>query len=45
MVRTDDPLLKGPIPPPVGARINSQSQRSADEPTRLIEEAETPTAR
>jgi hypothetical protein len=45
MVQTDDPLLKGPIPPPVGARINSQSQRSAEEPTRLIEEAETPTAR
>jgi N-sulfoglucosamine sulfohydrolase len=45
MVQTDDPLLEGPIPPPVGARINSQSQRSADDPTRLIEEVDTPTAR
>ncbi len=38
MVRTDDPLLHGPIAAPVGARINSQSQRSAEEPTQLIEE-------
>ncbi len=38
MVETGDPLLSGPIVAPVGARINSQSQRSADEPTQLIEE-------
>ena len=37
MVRTDDPLLRGPIAPPVGARINAQSQRSAEEPTRVVE--------
>jgi arylsulfatase A-like enzyme len=33
MIATDDPLLSGPVAPPVGARINRQSQRSADEPT------------
>jgi arylsulfatase A-like enzyme len=36
MVETGDPLLLGPVAAPVGARINSQTQRSADEPTRLI---------
>ncbi|HUO74112.1 MAG TPA: Stf0 family sulfotransferase [Solirubrobacteraceae bacterium] len=45
MVETSDPLLKGPIAPPVGARINSQSQRSAEDPTQLIEETEAPTSR
>ena len=45
MVDTDDPLLHGPIAPPVGARINSQSQRSADDPTHLITEAEAPVPR
>ncbi len=40
MVQTDDPLLHGAIAPPVGTRINSQSQRSAGEPTQLITEAE-----
>ena len=43
--QTDDPLLRGPIAPPVGARINSQSQRSADEPTQLIEEVGAPSVR
>jgi arylsulfatase A-like enzyme len=33
MVQTNDPLLDGPVPPPPGARINAQDQRSADEPT------------
>jgi arylsulfatase A-like enzyme len=33
MVRTDDPLLNGPVPAPPGAQINRQDQRSADEPT------------
>jgi N-sulfoglucosamine sulfohydrolase len=33
MVDTQDPLLEGPVSPPVGAQINLQSQRSADEPT------------
>ena len=37
MVDTDDPLLRGPINPPPGAAINSQSQRSADDPTITIE--------
>ena len=45
MVRTDDPLLRGPIAPPVGARINAQSQRSAAEPTRLVEAADASTVR
>ena len=36
MVETEDPLLNGPIAPPEGARINSQSQRSAEDPTELI---------
>jgi N-sulfoglucosamine sulfohydrolase len=35
MVDTNDPLLRGPIAAPAGARINSQSQRSAEEPTQL----------
>jgi N-sulfoglucosamine sulfohydrolase len=41
MVDTDDPLLRGPVAPPVGAQINSQSQRSAAESTLLITEAES----
>jgi hypothetical protein len=45
MVNTDDPLLHGVIAPPVGAHINSQSQRSPDEPTQLIEEVEAPSVR
>ena len=44
MVETNDPLLHGPIAPPVGARVNSQSQRSADDPTQVIEDAEVPTS-
>ena len=35
MVDTNDPLLRGPIAAPAGARINLQSQRSAEEPTQL----------
>ena len=45
MVCTNDPLLHGPVAPPVGARINSQSQRSAAEPTRLIEDITLPAVR
>ena len=45
MVSTDDPLLRGPIAPPVGARINSQSQRSAEEPTQIVADVNAPTAR
>jgi N-sulfoglucosamine sulfohydrolase len=33
MRETEDPLLHGPVPPPPGAQINLQDQRSADEPT------------
>ncbi len=32
MEQTDDPLLRGPVPPPPGAVINAQDQVSADEP-------------
>jgi arylsulfatase A-like enzyme len=33
MVETNDPLLDGPVPAPPGARINSQDQLSASDPT------------
>jgi N-sulfoglucosamine sulfohydrolase len=33
MIDTSDPLLHGAVAPPAGARVNLQSQRSADEPT------------
>ncbi|HEX3737414.1 MAG TPA: sulfatase, partial [Solirubrobacterales bacterium] len=36
MRATDDPLLEGPVPPPVGAEVNEQWQVSPDEPTRTI---------
>jgi N-sulfoglucosamine sulfohydrolase len=39
MVQTSDPLLDGPVPPPPGARINGQDQRSADEPTHTVQTA------
>jgi N-sulfoglucosamine sulfohydrolase len=38
MEQTDDPLLHGPVPPPPGARINRQDQRSADDPTFVAEQ-------
>jgi N-sulfoglucosamine sulfohydrolase len=34
MHETNDPLLEGPVVPPPGARINSQTQQSASEPTQ-----------
>ena len=37
MIRTNDPLLDGPVPAPPGARINAQDQLSADEPTETIQ--------
>ncbi len=37
MEQTGDPLLDGPVPAPVGARINSQDQVSADEPTFTVQ--------
>jgi N-sulfoglucosamine sulfohydrolase len=36
MLKTGDPLLGGPIEPPVRARINRQDQRSADDPTYVF---------
>jgi arylsulfatase A-like enzyme len=36
MADRGDPLLEGPIEPPVGAEINEQDQTSADEPTRIV---------
>ena len=36
MVQTNDPLLGGPIKAPVGARINAQTQRSAEDPTFVV---------
>jgi N-sulfoglucosamine sulfohydrolase len=36
MQETDDPLLRGPVEPPVGAEVNEQWQVSPDEPTRLV---------
>ena len=41
MIHTDDPILRGPVAAPAGARINAQSQRSAGDPTHLITEADT----
>ncbi len=34
MVERDDPLLRGPVPPPPGAEVNDQDQISPTEPTR-----------
>jgi N-sulfoglucosamine sulfohydrolase len=36
MRETDDPLLEGPVPAPVGAEVNEQWQVSPDEPTRIV---------
>jgi hypothetical protein len=33
MVRTDDPLLAGPVPPAPGTFTNSVDQRSPSDPT------------
>jgi N-sulfoglucosamine sulfohydrolase len=37
MEATSDPLLKGPVLAPTGARINAQDQRSADDPTFAVD--------
>ena len=42
MVERDDPLLRGPVPPPPGAEVNDQDQISPTEPTRRA--AADPTA-
>src|SRR5918998_3080426 len=36
MVETDDPLLDGPVPAPVGAEINTSDQRSPEDPTTTV---------
>jgi N-sulfoglucosamine sulfohydrolase len=33
---TEDPLLEGPVPAPVGVRLNRQDQISAEEPTYTV---------
>jgi len=38
MRETDDPLLEGPIPPPLGAVVNEQWQISPDDPVRVVTE-------
>jgi N-sulfoglucosamine sulfohydrolase len=38
MQRTRDPLLDGPVPAPLGARLNTQDQKSAREPTFTVGE-------
>jgi N-sulfoglucosamine sulfohydrolase len=37
MEDTSDPLLDGPVPAPIGARLNAQDQLSADEPTYTVD--------
>jgi N-sulfoglucosamine sulfohydrolase len=37
MEATSDPLLDGPVPAPIGARLNAQDQLSADEPTYTVD--------
>lgn len=36
MKSTDDPLLKGPVPPPPGAEVNDQNELSPDDPTYIV---------
>ncbi|HZQ09188.1 MAG TPA: sulfatase [Anaerolineae bacterium] len=36
MEHTNDPLLRGDIPAPAGARVNDPNGLSADEPTRMV---------
>ncbi len=36
MIKTEDPLLDGPVPAPVGARINAQTERSASDETFIV---------
>jgi len=33
---TGDPLLNGPVAPPIGAEINHRDQRSADDPVTIV---------
>jgi hypothetical protein len=36
MEETDDPLLQGPVPAPVGAEINTRDQRSPNDPPVVV---------
>lgn len=36
MHETEDPLLEGPVEPPVGAIVNEQWQASPDDPVRIV---------
>jgi len=36
MIETDDPLLQGPVPAPIGAALNDPDQLSADDPTHVV---------
>jgi hypothetical protein len=38
MRATDDPLLDGPVPAPVGAVVNEVDQISPDDPMRTVTE-------
>jgi N-sulfoglucosamine sulfohydrolase len=40
MRRTDDPLLEGPVPAPIGAEVNLPSQGSSREPRTFVTEEE-----
>jgi arylsulfatase A-like enzyme len=44
MEQTGDPLLRGPVPAPPGARVNAQDQRSADDPTFIAGQPSTSSA-
>lgn len=41
MRETEDPLLDGPVEPPPGARVNEQWQLSADDPVRVVGQAQS----
>jgi arylsulfatase A-like enzyme len=36
MYSTNDPLLRGPVPPPAGAELNDPDQMSSSYPTRFV---------
>lgn len=36
MEETDDPLLQGPVPAPVGAEINTRDQLSPNDPPVIV---------
>ncbi len=41
MRETDDPLLAGPVAPPLGAAVNEQWQVSPDDPARIVKDDPT----